>query len=113
MIGQVNMFDFLREEKGVQNFKPGDWIEKEFVGEKMTFDEITEMVGNLVVMDMSTQSHNWYKVVMVEKIHIYDNGERRLIYYDGHSQRGLVNEMYFDESIRYPARAYRLKGASE
>lgn len=109
MIGQVNMFDFLQEEKGIKNFKPGDWIEVEYVGEKMTFDEITRSIGNLIVMDLSTESHNWYKVVMVEEIYIYDNGERRLIYYDGGKQRGLVNEMYFNESMRFPARAFRLR----
>lgn len=109
MIGQLNMFEYLHEEKGIQNFKPGDWIEKEFVGERMEFDEITKSIGNLIVMDTSTSSHDWYKVVLVESIYVYDNGGRRLIFYDGHSQRGLVDEMWFDETKRNPARAYRLK----
>ncbi len=110
MIGQISMFDFLQEEKGIKNFKPGDWIDAECLGKQLTFEEITSLIGNLIAMDMSTESHARYKVVMVEKIYIYESGERRLIYFDGNKQRGLVNEMYFNESMRFPARAWRIKG---
>lgn len=93
-----------------KEFKPGDWIEVENVGEQLTFGEITRMIGQLIVMDMSTASHAWYKVVVVERIVMVENNtQRRLVYYDGAKQRGMVNEMYFDESIQFPARAYRLK----
>ena len=109
MIGQISMFDFLQEEKRIKSYKPGNWIEAECLGKQLTFEEITGLIGNLVVMDMSTESHAWYKVIMVEKIYICENGERRLIYFDGQKQRGLVKEMYFNESMRFPARAYRLK----
>lgn len=61
-------------------------------------------------MDMSTVSHEWYKVVMVERIVMVENNtQRRLVYYDGVKQRGMVNEMYFDETMQFPSRAYRLK----
>lgn len=97
--------------KKIPQFKPGDWIEKENVGEQLTFDEITQMINQLIVMDMSTVSHEWYKVVMVEKIIMVENNtQRRLVYYDGVKQRGMVNEMYFDETMQFPSRAYRLKG---
>lgn len=93
-----------------KEFEPGDWIEVENVGKQLTFDEITRMIGQLIVMDASTTSHAWYKVVMVERIVMVENNtQRRLVYYDGVKQRGMVNEMYFDESIQFPARAYRLK----
>lgn len=105
--GQISLMDLLAPEK---TFNPGDWIEEENVGEQLIFDEITQMIGQLIVIDMSTVSHVWYKVVMVEKIIMVENNtQRRLVYYDGARQRGLVNEMYFNENIYSSARAYRLK----
>lgn len=74
----------------------------------MTFDEITKYVGNLIVMDKSTSSREWYEVVLVEKIVIVEENQRRLVYYDGTRQRGLVDEMWFDESVNYPAMAWKL-----
>ena len=97
-------------DKWIPRVKPGDWIEKENIGEQLTFDEITQMIGDLIVMDKSTVSHEWYKVVLVEKIVMVENNtQRRLVYYDGAKQRGLVNEMYFNENTSFPERAYRLR----
>lgn len=104
---QLDIFSFLQPQQKV--FNPGDWAEKNILGKRLTFDEITKEVGNLIVMDKSTSSHEWYKVVLVEKIIIVEENQRRLIYYDGTNQRGLVNEMYFDESITYPAKAWKLR----
>ena len=107
--GQLSFMDLLTAT--TNEFKPGDWIEKENVGEQLTFDQITQMVNQLIIMDMSTVSHEWYKVVMVERIVMVENNtQRRLVYYDGAKQRGMVNEMYFDETMQFPSRAYRLKG---
>lgn len=106
--GQLSIMDFIVPTE--KEFEPGDWIETENVGEQLTFDEITQMIGQLIVMDKSTASHAWYKVVMVEQIVMVENNTmRRIVYYDGVKQRGLVNEMYFNESMQFPARAYRLK----
>ena len=106
--GQLSLIDLLAPT--TNEFKPGDWIEAEYVGEQLTFDEIAQMINQLIVMDMSTVSHAWYKVIMVEKIVMVENNTvRRLVYYDGKSQRGLVNEYYFDETMPFPVRAYRLK----
>lgn len=87
--GQLSLMDLFAPV--ANEFKPGDWIEKENVGEQLTFDQITQMVNQLIVM-------------------VENNTQRRLVYYDGGKQRGMVNEMYFDETMRFPARAYRLKG---
>ena len=97
MEGQISLFDFMAKE-----FQPGDWIEECCLGRELTFNEITDMVGKLIVMDMSTESHNWYKVVQVEKIVEGDSGRRRLVYYDGKRQRGLVDEIYFDPQRSRP-----------
>lgn len=96
--GQMSLMDLYAPAEN--EFKPGDWIEVENVGEQLTFDEITQMVNQLIIMDMSTVSHAWYKVVMVEQIVMSENNtKRRLVYYDGVKQRGLVSEMYFDETF--------------
>lgn len=105
MYEQLNLFQFLEKPK---EFVPGDWIEKDFIGRKLTFDEIANNIGNLIVMDKSTASHEWYKVVLVEKIIDVGNRQRRLVYYDGCKQRGLTNEMYFCENLKFPAKAYEL-----
>ena len=95
MDGQISLFDSVLE--------PGTWVEAH--GRRLTFDEIDGRVGQMIVMDMSTESHEWYKVVLVESIYTYDDGSRRLIYYDGGRQRGLVDERRFNAE-RHPARAY-------
>ncbi len=106
--GQLSLMDLLAPT--TNEFKPGDLIEAENVGEQLTFDEIAQMINQLIVMDMSTVSHAWYKVIIVEKIVMVENNTvRRLVYYDGKSQRGLVNEYYFDETMPFPVRVYRLK----
>ena len=104
MEGQISLFDFLEKE-----FHPGDWIEECCLGRELTFDEITGLIGNLIVMDKSTESHKWYKVVQVEKIVQGDSGRRRLVYYDGKRQRGLVDEIYFNPQMSRRDKAYTLK----
>lgn len=104
---QLDIFFYLQSQRKI--FNPGDWVEKDVLGKKLTFDEIAQEVGNLIIMDKSTESHEWYKVVRVEKIVLVDGGkQRRLVYYDGARQHGFVNEMYFNENMRFPARAYKI-----
>ena len=102
---QLDIFSFLQEEK---IFNPGDYVEKAMVGKQLTFDEIASEAGNLITMDKSTRSHEWYEIVRVERIVTGEGSRRRLVYYDGTRQHGLVDEMYFDEEQVYPARAYRI-----
>lgn len=98
-------------DKKIPKVKPGDLIGAENVGEQLTFDEITRMIDQLVVMDYSTVSRARYKVVKVEKIVMVENNTiRRLVYYDGTRERGLLNETFFNELAYIRARAYRLKG---
>lgn len=97
-------------DKWIPNVKPGDWVEKEMLGAELTFDEIAQSVGSLIILDKSTQSHEWYKVVMVEEIVLVEGNQRRLVYYDGVKQRGLINEMYFEENVYHRQRAWRIRG---
>lgn len=108
MIKQMNIFDFIEPP-----VKPGEWLQKSQLGEEMTFDEIAQSVGKVIAIDKSTQSHAWYKAVLVEKIlerDEYDGIYRRLIYYDGVKQRGVISEMYFQvEGSRSYQRAWRIR----
>ena len=90
--------------------KPGDWVEEDLLGDRLTFEEITQEVGNLIIIDKSTQSHAWYKVVLVEKIITHGNDTRSLYYYDGVKQRGMIGEQYFEEGrYQYTAKAWGIK----
>lgn len=104
MYEQMDIFQFLH---GVGAFQPGEYVEKGLLGERLTFEEIASRAGGLIAMDKSTQSREVYQVVRVERI-VQNGGQRRLVYYDGTSQHGLVDEIYFDGGRRFPAKAYRL-----
>ena len=105
---QLNIFDYLNTNK--QSFDPGEWVEEDTLGKELTFDEIAARIGKLIIIDMSTISHAWYKVVKVERICYPCEGSRRLVYYDGVHQRGLVDEMYFDKRYNArPVKAWDLK----
>ena len=103
---QMDIFDFIPE---CPEIKAGEWVTEERLGKELLFDEIADSVGEIIILDMSTQSTKWYKAVTVEKIVIGDNGHRRLVYFDGKRQRGLVDEMWFDPRNIRPEKAYRLK----
>lgn len=101
------VMDRLSEYKGIPAI--GSWVEKDMLGDELTFDDITNMVGELIIMDMSTESHEWYKVERVEAIIDGSDGKRHLRTYDGSKQRGTVNEIFFDKDCHNPHRAWRLK----
>ena len=98
---QIGLFD--------DELLPGTGVETH--GRELTFDEITKRVGQIIIMDESTESHKWFKAVRVERIYTYpESGDRRLIYFDGGRERGLVDERYFlpNYTGRFPARAYEV-----
>jgi len=87
--GQYTLFDSVLD---AAEPAPGTWVETH--GPELTFDEIAQRVGQIIIMDKSTEGHAWYKAVLVERIADTPEG-RRLIYYDGKRQRGIVSERYF------------------
>lgn len=100
-MNQIGLFD--------DEVTPGTWVESH--GRELTFDEVTQRVGQIIIMDMSTESPKWFKAVRVERIYTYpESGDRRLIYFDGGRERGLVDERYFlpNYTGRFPARAYEV-----
>lgn len=103
---QLDIFYYLQSPN--RSFKPGDCVGKDVLGERLTFDEITQEVGNLIVIQ-SIPTRESYRVVRVEKIVLVEEGrQRRLVYYDGTRQNGLENEMYFNEDVQRHIRAYRI-----
>lgn len=112
--GQLSIFDLLAPQQDKKTYKPGEWVDKSELGEEITFDEIANMIGELIILDKSTVSHEWFKVVQIEQI-VKHEGQRRLVYYDGGHQRGFINEMYFNLEdgtngfAKYRQHAYRLK----
>ena len=90
--------------------KPGEYVTEH--GRQLSFDEIAARVGKVIVYDQSTQSKEVLKAVKVEKI-IDGETQRRLVYFDGHKQRGYVNESYFDETLPHPCRVYELAPTGE
>ena len=98
--------DALNTYKGIP--MPGSFVEENILGDELTFDEIAEMVGEIIILDRSTESRNWYKAVKVEDVFVSNDDHRHLRYFDGAKQRGIIDEMYFDKSQRNPQRAWRL-----
>lgn len=99
---QIGLFD--------DELLPGTWVKTH--GRELTFDEVAKRVGQIIIMDKSTESMKSFKAVLVEKIITdFETGQRRLIYYDGGRQRGLVDERWFPENNtgRFPARAYEVE----
>ena len=99
--------DALNTYKGIP--MPGSLVEENILGDELTFDEIAEMVGEIIILDRSTESRNWYKAVKVEDVFVSNDDHRHLRYYDGAKQRGIIDEMYFSKSQRSPQRAWRVK----
>ena len=99
--------DALNTYKGIP--MPGSLVEENILGAELTFDEIAEMVGEIIILDRSTESRNWYKAVKVEDVFVSNDDHRHLRYYDGAKQRGIIDEMYFSKSQRSPQRAWRVK----
>jgi hypothetical protein len=87
MKGQMSIFDFL--------IRPGDWLDSVENRREMTFDECVNSVGKMILVNESTESHEWYKAMVIESVTLTPNG-RRLVCYDGERQRALLDEMFFN-----------------
>lgn len=107
-MNQMSIFDFIQKP-----INPGEWVEESVLGEELTFEEITHMVGQTIIISKHTMSHKWYKAVRIERIIVPDEGYRQIVYYDGHRQRGYISEMYMDKSIRWATYAWKVRDKSK
>ena len=102
---QMSIFDFIKD-----TVSPGEWVDESMLGGELAFEEIAHMVGQMIIISAHTASRLWYKAVQVEKIiGAKEKGNRQLVYYDGHQQRGYINEIYMNKSISWAPRAWRIK----
>lgn len=110
--GQISLFDLNWQcvaRSKVTSCRPGDCVEENCLGDRVSFDDIEQMVGQMIIIDISTRDHVWYKVVLIEKIFTHSTGKRSLIYYDGTKQRGMINEMYFNNEMPWLAKAWKVR----
>ena len=93
---QMSLFD--------GELEPGTYVETH--GAQLSFEELTHMVGKIVILDRSTQSHAWYKAVRILEVRADSEGTRNLLFFDGGKQLGRVNERWFAPGVKYPEKAY-------
>lgn len=106
-------------------YSEGEWLDHDnpdhavYIGEELTFDDLTTMIGQLVIYTCYTQSRKWLKVIRVHsftdntvsKIQDIENGKvftRSLVFTDGHKDFGRVNEYWFN-TTHNGVKAYRLR----
>lgn len=103
MVSQISLFD--------SELKEGTYVE--IVGKELAFDEAAKRVGEILIIDKSTESHEWHMAVRLEKVITRsDTGTRRLICNDGTLHKQLLDEYYFrpQYSGRFPSRVFEVAG---
>lgn len=93
--------------RGLLPYVPGDYVEE--VGDPLTFGEMYSMIGQLAILDVSTESHEWYKIVMITCISV-GNNERRVVFHSGSGTLGNLLDIHF-RGGKPPM--YRIKSSAE
>ena len=99
MDGQMTLFDFMPKQ-----LSPGEIVETH--GRELTFQEAYGRVGEMLILDVSTQNHEWFKAVFIEESkdipdiyndcgNLLQHGYRRIIAFDGARQRCLLSDYFF------------------
>lgn len=102
------------KEKGIIKYMRGDYVtEDDIEPEPLTWDELHDYIGKLVVFDCSTESHKWLKVNWIYSI--LDDGEGTVVCSDGsksysYIRRSTVNGGYKHDP-EYLKRQEHLKNA--
>lgn len=101
MTGQMSIFDYMPTVQTEPEV--GKWVDKH--GAVISHVMLESYIGEKIVMDKSTASHQWFKVGILEKIlpdfyyKMSETGEYtqvpcdRLIVYDGARQRNHIKLM--------------------
>ena len=48
-------------------------------GRRLSFDEAAARIGEIIILNISTENHEWFRAVRVLKAVVTQDGERRLI----------------------------------
>lgn len=98
--GQIGLFEWMPQ--ALPTYKPpvdysklvepdiGEWVESP--GAVICHVMRPSYIGRKVLVDMSTESHKWFKVGLLERYIPY-NGAFRSIVYTGTKQRSLVTHL--------------------
>lgn len=93
------------KEAGYLPYAPGDYVEKSGLGDPLAFKEPYSLIGELAVIDVSTESRKDYKVVLITSIS-EGHGERRVVFSDAGGGLGNILDIYFK---RDKPTMYRIK----
>ena len=48
-------------------------------GRRLSFDDAAARIGEIVILNISTESHEWFRAIRVLKMVITPDGERRIV----------------------------------
>ena len=98
---QLTLFDWQPEQIKTE-LKLGTFIDDmNHVGRAFTIDDCKNNIGTIVLLDSSTESHQWFRVVKIINLCRTDDGNR-VVCDDG--KRGnpcLVDEIFFPEIYEF------------
>lgn len=80
---------------------PGEIVERH--GRKLSFDEAAVRIGEIIILNISTENHEWFRAIRVLRTATSPDGERRLIC---ERDKGLcyLGERYFALKNKYRGR---------
>lgn len=55
----------------------GEIVERH--GRRMSFDEAAARIGEIIILNISTESHEWFRAIRVLKMVVAPGGERRIV----------------------------------
>ena len=104
---QLSIFDLIPATEPII----GTWFDEYPGGDPVPWDEVFESVGQVFLVDVSTESHIWLKAVRILRAFWYDGNcfyaglaphmVRRVVWDDGSKQNGLYTGDYWpDEANR-------------
>lgn len=90
MEGQLTIFDCFADLFKKREPEAGEWVEKH--GAVIAHIMMPAYIGQKVIMDKSTESHEWYQCGVLED-YFYLEWDKcwRAVVYDGRKQRNLIN----------------------
>lgn len=69
-------------------------------GRRLSFDEAAAKIGEVIILNISTENHEWFRAIRVLRTVVTPDGDRRLIC---ERDKGLcyLGERYFLEKNKY------------
>lgn len=66
---------------GLVQYIRGDDVPAEMLGRELPFEELAEHIGEILALDISTESHKWYRAETIYKI-----TDDRILFYDSYKK---------------------------